>query len=198
MKNRVCALQEPPPRPLRLVPSTPARTLTSYTAVRPGPHRPVYVSSLARVGREHRSKRCASMHVCRLAFMHLHLCAPAVRLTSGKKRKSAGSVFKSAMCAPTEVGLMRQHVQFPPWNDGGNRLGSCETFSPPGPAASDIPSCASSPAVRPRSCAGGYWSAVLPACVARPRPLSSAQGESPHSSRKAIAKGVLSVRWTLA
>ena len=68
LRLRVCALHEPPPRPLRLVPSTPTRTLTSYTAVRPGPQRPVYVSGLARVGREHRSKRCASMHVCRLAF----------------------------------------------------------------------------------------------------------------------------------
>ena len=60
LKNCVCALQESPPRPLRLVPSTPARTLTSHIAVRLGPRRPIYVPGLARAGREHRSKRCAT------------------------------------------------------------------------------------------------------------------------------------------
>ena len=75
LKNCVCAVHEPPPRPLRLVPSTPTRTLTSYTAVRPGSQRPVYVSGLTRVGREHRSKR---EHACLPA--RFHPCAPgAVR-----------------------------------------------------------------------------------------------------------------------
>ena len=60
LKNCVCALQESPPRPLRRVPSTPARTLTSHVAVRLGSRRPVYVPGLARAGREHRSKRCAT------------------------------------------------------------------------------------------------------------------------------------------
>ena len=60
LKNCVCALQESPPRPLRLVSSTPARTLTSHIAVRLGPRRPIYVPGLARAGRGHRSKRCAT------------------------------------------------------------------------------------------------------------------------------------------
>ena len=60
LKNCVCALQESPPRPLRRVPSTPARTLTSHVAVRLGPRRPVYVPGLPRAGREHQSKRCAT------------------------------------------------------------------------------------------------------------------------------------------
>ena len=60
LKNRVCALQESPPRPLRLVPSTPTRALTSQIAVMLAPRRPVYVPGLARAGREHRSKRCAT------------------------------------------------------------------------------------------------------------------------------------------
>ncbi len=47
-------------RPLRRVPSTPARTLTSHVAVRLGPRRPIYVPGLARAGQEHRSKRCVT------------------------------------------------------------------------------------------------------------------------------------------
>ena len=60
LKNCVCALQESPPRPLRLVPSTPARTLTSHIVAWLGPRRPIYVPGLARAGRGHRSKRCAT------------------------------------------------------------------------------------------------------------------------------------------
>ena len=65
LKNRVCTLQESPPRPLRLVPSTPVKTLTSHIAVRLGSQRPIYVPGLARAGQEHRSKRCASGACCR-------------------------------------------------------------------------------------------------------------------------------------
>ena len=74
LKNRVCALQESPPRPLRLVPSTPVRTLTSHIAVRLGQRRPIYVPGLARAGQEHRSKRCATW-ACRRASTEA--CAPA-------------------------------------------------------------------------------------------------------------------------
>ena len=64
LKNRVCALQESPRRPSRLVPSTPVRTLTSHIAVRLGSQRPIYVPGLARAGQKHRSKCCASGACC--------------------------------------------------------------------------------------------------------------------------------------
>ena len=47
------------PRPLRFVPGTPARTLTSYVALELGSRRPVYVPGLPPADREHWSKRCA-------------------------------------------------------------------------------------------------------------------------------------------
>ena len=83
-----------------------------------------------------------------------YLCAPAVRLTSERKRKSAGRVLRSAKCAQTEVGLIRQQVHRPPWNVGGNLLGSCEVLSPPGPALRLRPSWALSPSARALSSGG--------------------------------------------